>query len=119
MPRADRTEHNGERDKHRHTHTRAGTRRPSPISPLPLQTSAGNRAVQRTLRGIDAGSDRGDVIRRRWNPPYLEQRAVRAARLVAGTDPKFTRYVVRATNPLQEGVRTFLDSGGPLPGAMQ
>jgi len=74
-----------------------------PSSILRLQLSAGNRAVQRTLHSIDAGSDGGDVIRRRWNPPYLQQHLARAAQIVAGDGTEFTRYVLQATNPLQEG----------------
>jgi hypothetical protein len=49
----------------------------------------------------------------------LQQHLAQAAQIVAGDGTEFTRYVLQATNPLQEGVGTFVDSSGPLPGAME
>jgi hypothetical protein len=37
-------------------------------------------------------------------------------RALVGTNTEFTRYVLQATNPSQEGTGTFIDVKGPLTG---
>jgi hypothetical protein len=112
MPKTDRTQHDGDRENHHRAPSTTDTRNLKPAGPLPLQASAGNRSTQHLV----AKPGQGGVIQRRLHPPALGRFLNRAVQSLSGSNTVFTRYVLQATNPSQEGVGTFVDVKGPLTG---
>ena len=79
---------------------------------LELQRTLGNQAVQRMMES--SGS-----VQRRWNPPNLGSFLQNAVD-VAGSDPtEFTRYELKATNPSDPTVGTFISVQGQHPRAAE